>query len=161
VLAASSGLAAKDVTDESLDRLVRQFVATATRGPDLPSIGLVASVYRTTSAATVARYRAALEDSPVSVLVGQDMAVYQDWRTVAVEPPIGHPLRAEFCFVSLSASQSSVLVARPTAVRDGKAQGWDVGMSHDPLVCRRVMRELLHHVDRLGGGALAGAPVEH
>lgn len=161
VLAASSGLAAKDVTDESLDRLVRQFVATATRGPDLPAIGLVASVYRTTSAATVARYRAALEDCPVSVLVGQDMAVYQDWRTVAVEPPIGHPLRAEFCFVSLSASQSSVLVARPTAVRDGKAQGWDIGMSHDPLLCRRVMRELLHHVDRLDGGALAGAPVEH
>jgi hypothetical protein len=28
-------------------------------------------------------------------------------------------------------------------------------MSHDPATCRRVMRELLHHTDRLGGGSMA------
>jgi EAL domain-containing protein (putative c-di-GMP-specific phosphodiesterase class I) len=155
VVAASSALAATDVTDESLDRLMRQFVTQAARGAETPAVGLVTSVYRTTTAEAAGQHRSALENAPVSVLVGQDMGIFQDWRTRTAEPPVGHPLRGELCFVALSASHSSVLAARPTAVRDGRATTWDVGMSHDPLICRRVMRELLHHVDRLEGGVRA------
>jgi hypothetical protein len=40
------------------------------------------------------------------------------------------------------------------AVRDGDAEEWDVSMSHDPPTCRSVLREPLHHTDRLGGGVL-------
>jgi hypothetical protein len=52
----------------------------------------------------------------------------------------------------LSATYATGLAARPTAVVDGVATGWEVGVSHNPLTVRRVMRELLHDVDRLGGG---------
>jgi hypothetical protein len=155
VVAGSSGLAGSGVADESLDRLVRQFVTQAARGPELPVVGVVTSAYRRTTPASAAQHRAALENCPASVLVGPGMAMFQDWRTRAVEPPEGHPLWGELCFVALSAVHSSVLVARATNVRDGVATSWEVGMSHDPATCRRVMRELLHHTDRLDGGSMA------
>jgi EAL domain-containing protein (putative c-di-GMP-specific phosphodiesterase class I) len=154
VLADSSGLMASGVTEESLDRLMRQFVTQAARGPELPVVGVVTSVYRQTTPETVAQHRAALENCPASVLVGRGLAMFQDWRTRAVEAPEGHPLWGELCFVALSAVHSSVLVARPTAVRDGVATSWEVGMSHDPSIGRRVMRELLHHTDRLADGIM-------
>lgn len=90
----------------------------------------------------------------VSVLIGADRGLLQDWRTRTAEPPEGHPLEGEPCFVALSTTHSSVLVARPMAVPDGDAEEWDVSMSHDPPTCRSVMREPLHHADRLGGGVL-------
>jgi EAL domain-containing protein (putative c-di-GMP-specific phosphodiesterase class I) len=152
VVNSSGGLGMTDVTEESLDRLMRQFVTQAGQGSELPVVGVVSSSYRKTTPETIARYRSALENSPVSILVGRDMDMFQDWRTRGVELPDGHPMSGELCFVALSATHSGVLVARPTAVRDGRAHGWDVGMSHDPMTTRRVMRELLHHVDSLDGG---------
>jgi EAL domain-containing protein (putative c-di-GMP-specific phosphodiesterase class I) len=156
VVAASSALATTDVSDESLDRLVRQFVGRASSAPELPAVGVVTSVYRATRAETARQYRLALENAPLSILVGRDMATYRDWRTRGVEPAPADPLAAEFCFVALSAGHASVLTARPSAVRDGRATAWDIGMSHDPLICRRVMRELLRHVDRIDGSLLGG-----
>jgi hypothetical protein len=119
---------------------------------------VVTSRYRRTTPATAARYRQALENSPVTVLVGTNMAEYGDWRTRTAETPADHPLAAELCLVALSATYASVLTARPTAVVDGAAAGWEVALSHDPLTVRRVMRELLHHLDRLGGGVRSPEP---
>lgn len=155
VVSESSALALSDVPEESLDRLVRQFVTQAGHGPDLPVVGALSSTYRATSSQTISRYRSALENCPVSVLVGRDMAVFQDWRTRGVEPPADHRLTGELCFVALSSTHAAVLVARPTAVRGGRAEAWHVGMSHDPMTCRTVMRELLHHLDRLDGGSMS------
>ncbi|MCW2608848.1 MAG: hypothetical protein QOC93_489 [Actinomycetota bacterium] len=155
VVEESSRLSASEVRDESLTRLMRQFIGQAARGPDLPVVGVVTSIYRATTMETAGQYRATLENCPVSVLIGRDMAVFQDWRTRVAEPPPGHPLEGELCFLALSTTHSSVLVARPTSVRDGRAEAWDVVFSHDPLTCRRVMRELLHHMDHLEGGVLS------
>ena len=49
----------------------------------------------------------------VSVLIGADMGLLQDWRTRTAEPPEGRPPEGELCFVALSTTHSSVLVARP------------------------------------------------
>jgi EAL domain-containing protein (putative c-di-GMP-specific phosphodiesterase class I) len=155
VIAESGGLMSSGVADESVDRLVRQFVTQAARATGQPVVGVVTSRYRRTTAAAAARHREALENAPVTLLVGQDMGVYGDWRTRAAEPPADHPLAAELCLVALAATHASVLAARPTAVVNGQATSWDVGVSHNPPTVRRVMRELLHHVDRLAGGVRA------
>jgi EAL domain-containing protein (putative c-di-GMP-specific phosphodiesterase class I) len=152
VVAESGGLLASSVAEESLDRLMRQFVTQAARMPSLPVVGVVTSRYRRTTPAMMARHRQALENCPVTVLVGKGMAEFGDWRTRVTETPDGHVLAGELCLVALSATYAAVLTARPTAVVDGAATGWEVGVSHNPLTVRRVMRELLHHVDRLGGG---------
>jgi hypothetical protein len=41
------------------------------------------------------------------------MGLLQDWRTRTAEPPEGRPPEGELCFVALSTTHSSVLVARP------------------------------------------------
>ncbi|MEV1288615.1 EAL domain-containing protein [Micromonospora sp. NPDC049679] len=147
---------------DNLDRLSRHFAAQAARTVETPAIAVVFPENRTRSSGSVAYYRSLLESAPLSLFIGRDVNVYEDWRTRTGEVPPGHPLDGQFCLLGLSASAARVLVARPVQSGGGAATPgtWDIAMSHDPMVCRQVMRDLLHTMDRLPGGVRWERPAE-
>ena len=88
-----------------------------------------------------------LERSPLGVVLGADVSVFEDWSVRTADLALGHPLRDERCWIALSHTSAMMLSARKTGT--GR---WGVVVSQDQGLCRDAVRLLLGIVDELEGG---------
>lgn len=93
-------------------------------------------------------FRMLLQRCPLVLIVGKDVRSLNDWHAKAADLPRGHPLLEQFCFAALSPALSLVLVSR----RDQRRATVDIAVSHNPSVCRQVVRQVVDTMDTLEGG---------
>jgi EAL domain-containing protein (putative c-di-GMP-specific phosphodiesterase class I) len=139
---------------EAAGNTARQLLGELSRQPQTPVLALVLPHGYSAPRDVVAMKRVLLESTPLALTMGQDVAHHDDWRTRAVQVPAGHVLSDQGCIVAMSGAVKLVIAFRRSPA--GPPDRWDLAITQNPATTRRVMRELLHHADRLAGGVVAG-----
>jgi hypothetical protein len=98
--------------------------------------------------------RAMADKSALHLVMGRNTAAFDDWTTHAVDLPAFHPFLKELCCVAISPHLALVIAFRPHDPVDADPPTWDVAISQNPTVCRRVVRRLLAEADVVSGGVL-------
>jgi EAL domain-containing protein (putative c-di-GMP-specific phosphodiesterase class I) len=134
--------------------LIRDFVALVDAAPN----SMFVAVLTTDSPAALSLHaatfaRAMADKSALLLILGRDVAVFDDWSTKTVTLPDSHPLLGESCFVAASPQLCTLLAFRQTQQSTG-ATTWDVVIRQDASACRKVVRRLLAEADALHGGLL-------
>jgi hypothetical protein len=99
--------------------------------------------------------RVLMENAPLTLLMGADVSHHDDWRTRAVQVPADHVLADQGCMVAMSGAAKMVVAFQRSGSSFGSEARWDLAITQSRTTTRRVMRELLHHADRLAGGVVA------
>jgi hypothetical protein len=94
-----------------------------------------------------------LERCPLVLVAGRDVRSMADWHVRTGDLPAGHRLLGQFCFAALSPTLSVALVARPDPHRPDIV---DIAITHQPAICRDVIRNLIDLLDTLEGGVRHG-----
>jgi EAL domain-containing protein (putative c-di-GMP-specific phosphodiesterase class I) len=139
-----------------------QLLGELARRPVRPVLGLLLPHGLELSRDARAIQRVLLENSPLAVMMGQDVSGFDDWRTRAADIPAGHALADHGAIVALSGNmQLAVAFQRADSDRSAGGGRWNLAITQEHQTCRLLMRELLHHADRLSGGVVASleAPV--
>lgn len=154
LLSSAGARTASAVTQTGLDILVRSFAHEAANAAHPPVVAGVLSADSLRSPENQTLYNVLIERSPLALLLGRDIPPDDRWNVRSAELPPDHPLRNEMCFLALSPAMSTVLAAQRTAQADRQDPQWSLAISHDPALCRDVLRQLLDLLDRLPGGVL-------
>ena len=147
-----------DILPEAAGNTARQLLGELLRLPQTPIVALVLPHGYSMPADVVTMMRVLLSDTPLALVMGVDVSRHDDWRTRAAYVPAGHALSDQGCIVAMSGAATMVFAFRRASA--GPAGRWDLATTQEPSVVRLVMRELLHHADRLAGGVVASLESE-
>jgi EAL domain-containing protein (putative c-di-GMP-specific phosphodiesterase class I) len=153
VMAESGAHVASGVTLAEADNLLRIFAIQASSAQTPPVVGMLVPDADETSEQAGMSLRMLLERCPLVLVIGHNVARFEDWRVRAAELPAGHPLLGELCLVALSPSQSMALSARRDPATEVTV---DLALSQQPGLCREMMRLLTDTMDTLVGGVRHG-----
>jgi EAL domain-containing protein (putative c-di-GMP-specific phosphodiesterase class I) len=137
---------------EAAGNTARQLLGELLRMPQKPVIALLLPHDYTSPADVVAMKRILLENTPLALVMGSDVDEHDDWRARTVHVPADHVLSDQGCIVAVSDTTTMVFAFRRPP---GSRSDWDLATTQNAAMTRRVMRELLHHADRLSGGVVA------
>ena len=138
----------------SVHVLIRDFVAQVDAAPTSMFVGVLASDSPDAPGFRASALEGAIADKSTLLLVlGSDVAMFDDWSTMPVRLPDGHPLLGESCFVAVS-PQLCLLLAFRHMGQPESAPMWDVVIRQDTTTCRRVARRLLAESDPVHGDVL-------
>jgi hypothetical protein len=140
------------VTPQAMDELIQTIAGRACSSQRPPIVAAVTPAGAAADAATETMWRMLLERCPLVVVVGSDVARWNDWRVRAADFTAGHALASERCFLALSPSTAMAVAARPHDESNPRDLTWDLAISQQQLLCRKVLRNLLAIVDTLSGG---------
>jgi EAL domain-containing protein (putative c-di-GMP-specific phosphodiesterase class I) len=132
----------------------RQLLGEISRLPQTPVLALLLPHRYQSAADAGAMRRVLIENAPLTLVMGEDVSHHDDWRTRAIQIPAGHLLADQGCIVAMSGALKMVVAFRRSAGARGD-ESWDLAITQNRATTRRVMRELLHHADRLSGGVVA------
>lgn len=103
-------------------------------------------------------YRMLLERTPLALLLGTDLRRYEEWNVSVADLPSRPGLADEMCLLLVSPTSCFALTAHPLG--GSNPDRWEVALSQDPTVCRKVMRALLSTMDNMDGGVFHQPDVE-
>jgi EAL domain-containing protein (putative c-di-GMP-specific phosphodiesterase class I) len=145
-----------DVPRDAARNTTRQLLGELSRRPVRPVLGLLLPRALELSGDMRAIQRVLLENSPLAVVMGADVSGLDDWRTRTADVPAGHVLADHGAIVALSGNMKLAVAFHRTAPDHSPGGGrWNLSVTQDHETCRLLMRELLHHADRLSGGIVA------
>ncbi|GIJ43726.1 hypothetical protein Val02_06120 [Virgisporangium aliadipatigenens] len=145
------------VGENALEHIVQTVASQACTGARPPVVAAITPQGAGADPVTENMWRMMVERCPLVVIVGPNVATWNDWRIRAADLPAQHVLAGERCFLVLSPTVATVVSARAVAGVDGRQPTWDVVISQQPSLCRDVLRRLLDIVDTLQGGVHHGA----
>jgi EAL domain-containing protein (putative c-di-GMP-specific phosphodiesterase class I) len=143
------------VTMRGVRSLIGDFVGIVDNADNPAFVGVVTAEGSEIGVAAQVFSRALADKSALHLVMGRNTSSFDDWTTHAVDLPAGHPFLDQICFVALSPHLATLLVFEAHDVGSPDVSTWDVAISQNPTVCRRVVRRLLAEADILGGGVLA------
>jgi EAL domain-containing protein (putative c-di-GMP-specific phosphodiesterase class I) len=144
-----------DLPRSAVGNTARQLLGEISRLPQTPAFALLLPHRYVTPPDVVAMKRVLMENAPLTLLMGADVSHHDDWRTRAVQVPADHVLADQGCMVAMSGAAKMVVAFRRSGSSFGSEARWDLAITQSRTTTRRVMRELLHHADRLAGGVVA------
>jgi hypothetical protein len=144
-----------DLPRQAVGNTARQLIGEISRLPQTPALALLLPHRYEVPPDVVAMQRVLIENAPLTLLMGADVSQHDDWRTRAVQIPAGHVLADQGCIVAMSGATKMVVAFRRSASSSGSQARWDLAVTQNRMTTRKVMRELLHHADRLSGGVVA------
>jgi EAL domain-containing protein (putative c-di-GMP-specific phosphodiesterase class I) len=144
-----------DIPRSAAGNTARQLLGEISRLPQTPVLALLLPHGYETPADAAAMTRVLIENAPLTLVMGPDVSHHDDWRTRAVQIPVGHPLADQGCIVAMSGSAKMVVSFRRASSSTRAEARWDLAITQSRTATRKVMRELLHHADRLSGGVVA------
>jgi EAL domain-containing protein (putative c-di-GMP-specific phosphodiesterase class I) len=156
VLAENGAHISAGASREALVHLLRTFTNEAAAEPLPPVIAVVLpdNDLAPTAAANV-HYSMLLQRCPLVLVAGRNARAMSDWHVRAGNLPTGHRLLGQLCFAALSPTLSMALVARPDPSRPAVI---DIAVTHQPALCRQVIRNLIELLDTLAGGVRQTLP---
>jgi EAL domain-containing protein (putative c-di-GMP-specific phosphodiesterase class I) len=150
VLARNGAHISSGVQADGVAYLLRVFANEAADDPLPPVIAFVAPDNMLPSnQASEIFYTMLLQRCPLVLMAGRDVRSMSDWHVRTGDLPVGHRLLNQFCFAALSPTLSMALVARPDPHRPGIV---DIAVTHQPAICRSLVRNLIDVLDTLEGG---------
>jgi EAL domain-containing protein (putative c-di-GMP-specific phosphodiesterase class I) len=142
-----------DIPREAAGNTARQLLGELLRLPQRPVVALVLPHGYSVPADVAAMKRVLLADTPLALVMGAAVDHHDDWRARTAHVPADHALADQGCIVAMSGTVTMAVAFRHSS--GGPAGRWDLATTQNPTVVRRVMRELMHHADRLAGGVVA------
>jgi EAL domain-containing protein (putative c-di-GMP-specific phosphodiesterase class I) len=149
LVAAHAGQIANGVHAAEVTPVLRALVAQVMPAAAPPVIAALVPDWSALDADHKMVFHMLMERCPLVLIVGGGAASLNDWHVRAANLPADHPLGGLFCLAALSPSISMAMAIKPA---DRIGENLDLAVTHNPIACRQVVRDLIGVVDTLEGG---------